>query len=378
MEKRYNFRIYPNGEQEAQIQKNFGCVRFVYNYFLNKRIEQYKAGGGIYSYYDASRDLTQLKKQEEYAWLKEADSHSLQNALKNMNYAFSEFFRRVREKSGAPGFPRYKTKRETRQSYTTQAQAGKEVISFEGNRKIRLPKIGLVDCRASRQIEGRILSASVSQAPSGKYFVSVCCTDIEPEPFPLTGEAVGLHFGIRTLAVTSDGENIENNRYLEKTQKKISRLQRSVSRKPKGSANREKARIALAKAYERVKDQRTDTLQKLTTQLVRDYDTICVRGEDLAKMVRARPYSYYLSDASWGELVRQLKYKCAWYGKTLIEVEPKFPSAQLCSSCGSRNAELANKPTQKWACAVCGATHERARNAAINTLNEGLRMAAAT
>ena len=376
MEKRFNYRIYPNKEQEIQIQKNFGCVRFVYNHFLNRRIEKYKAGEGIYSYYDACKDLTQLKKQEEYSWLQEANAQSLQNALKNMNYAYSEFFRRVRKKNGAPGFPRFKSKRETRQSYAIQAQLGRNTIYFEGNRKIRLPKLGLVDCRVSRPTEGRILSASILRVPSGKYFVSVCCTDVEHEPYPQTKAAIGLHFGVKTLAVTSEGKNIENNRFLEKTQKKISRLHRRMSRKPKGSANREKARIALAKAHERIKDQRTDTLQKLTTQLVQEYDTICVRDEELTKMIRERHFSYYLADASWGEFVRLLKYKCGWYGKMLVKVESKFPSVQLCSSCGNKNTELAKKQLQEWTCPKCEMKHGRAKNAAVNTLKEGLRISA--
>ncbi|MDR2571617.1 MAG: transposase, partial [Oscillospiraceae bacterium] len=255
MEKRFSYRIYPNKEQEIQIQKNFGCVRFVFNHYLSKRIEKYEAGEGIYGYYESSKDLTQLKKQDEYAWLREADAHSLQNALKNVNFAYSEFYRRIREKDGAPGFPRFKKKKETRQSYTCQAKIGREVIYFDGNKKIRLPKLGLVDCKVSRPIEGRIISASIIQVPSGKYFVSVCCTDIEPEQPVQTGKTIDLQH------VYSD------ERHLEKEQKKISRLHRRMSRKPKGSANYEKARVALAKAYEREKNKKTDKLQKLTTQL---------------------------------------------------------------------------------------------------------------
>ncbi|MDR1532380.1 MAG: transposase [Clostridiales bacterium] len=195
-----------------------------------------------------------------------------------------------------------------------------------------------------------------------------------PPPFERTGKEIGLRFGIRALAVNSDGRTFENNRYLAKSQKKISRLQRRVSRKPSGSANREKARTALAKAYEHVKNQKTDTLQKLTTHMVRDYDTVCVRNEELTKMIRRRPYAYLLSDAGWVEFTKLLRYKCGWYGKRYIEIDAKFPSVQLYSSCGSKNAALAeNKNIQEWACPKCGAKHERAKNAARNTLIEGLR-----
>lgn len=351
-------------------------MRFVYNYFLNKRIEKYKSSEGIYSYYDACKDLTALKKTEGYEWLKEADAHSLQNALKNMNYAYSEFFRRVRQKSGAPGFPKFKKKRENRQSYTSQAQTGRRVIAIE-ERKILLPKLGFVECRASRQIQGRILSASVFQVPSGKYYVSVCCTDYEPQPLPKTGEAVGIQFGIHTLATASDGKQYENNRYSEKSKKKLARLQRQLSRKSKDSKNREKARIKLAREYERISNQKTDLLQKLTTQLVRDYDVICIRDERLTDMMKNRLYAKYLSDAGWGEIVSQLTYKCGWYSKELVKISNWHPSAQLCSSCGYQNPEVSkkNRPGE-WDCPDCGTHHNREINAAANILAEGLRQLA--
>jgi len=376
MVKRFNYRIYPNKEQEEKIRKNFGCCRFVYNYFLNIRNEKYKEGNGIYSINEASKDLTQLKKQEEYAWLREADAHSLQLSLKNMDYAFSAFFRRVRKKSGAPGFPKFKSKK-GRQSFTSATLPGRDNIALSDG-KIKMPKLGYIKCSVSRPVDGRIISATLFRVPSGKYFVSVCCTDIEPVQFEKTGKNIGLHFGIKTLAVSSEGQAFENNRYLEKSQKKISRLARRVSRKPKDSANREKARIALAKAYEHAKNQKTDTLQKLTTQLVREYDTICVRDEELTRMIRKRPFSYLLSDAGWGELMQLLKYKCDWYGKRYIEIEANFPSVQLCGRCGEKNPAVSkNQKIQEWTCPKCGVKHERAKNAAINTLTEGVRIAAA-
>ena len=372
MEKRYKFRIYPTERQTEQIQQNFGCVRFVYNYFLNKRIEKYEAGEGIYSYYEACKDLTALKKMDEYRWLRQADSHSLQNALKNLNNAYAAFFRRVREKDGAPGFPRFKSKKATRQSYTTQAQTGRRVIDVL-DKAVLLPKLGWVKCSVSRKVEGRILSASVLQVPSGKYFVSICCTDFEPEQFPQTGASVGLHFGIRTLATTSEGVIIENYRHLEKAQKKISRLRRRLSRKTKDSHNREKARIKLARAHEKVSNQKTDIMQKVTTQIVSDYDIICVRGEQLIKMVQQQPFAYYLSDASWGGFSRMLEYKSRWYGKHFVKIAASYPSVQLCNVCGYKNSQLAKKRVHKWTCPNCGAMHERAKNAAVNTLAEGLR-----
>ena len=375
MEKRYRFRIYPTRAQEEQIQRNFGCVRFVYNYFLAKRMEKYDAGEGIYGYYDACKDLTALKRTPGYEWLKEADAHSLQNALKNMNFAYLEFYRRVRERSGAPGFPKFKSKKESRRSYTSQAQVGKRVIYIDVERnRIMLPKLGLVECRGLREVEGRILSASVAQVASGKYFVSVCCTEYEPEPLPATGKQIGLHLGIRSLAVGSNGETFDNERYRERAQKRLARLHRRLSRKPSGSANREKARLALANAYERITNQRSDKLHKLSAQLVRDYDVICVRADEISKMVKRAPFGYYLTDAAWGEFIRQLAYKSEWNGRKLVKVQPGFPSAQLCSACGYKNAEQANRSEREWECSKCGARHNRAVNAAINTLNEGMKI----
>ena len=215
--------------------------------------------------------------------------------------------------------------------------------------------------------------ASVLQVASGKYLVSICCTDVKPKQFPKTGVSVGLHFGIKILAMTSTGEVIENHRYLEKAQRKISRLQRQLSRKPRDSKNRKKARIKLARAYEKVSNRKMDTLQKTTTQLVRNYDVICVRNEELLKMIRERPYAYYLSDASWGEFSSQLEYKCRWYDKRFIKIETRYPSVQLCNVCGYKNSKLVNQKIHKWTCPKCETDHERAKNAAINTLAEGLR-----
>jgi putative transposase len=249
------------------------------------------------------------------------------------------------------------------------------VIYLAGG-NVRLPKLGLVKCRASRPHEGRILSATVFQVPSGKYFVSLCCTGAAALPFPRTGKAVGLHFGINDLAVTSDGQAFANGRHREKARKKLSRLARRLSRKARDGANREKARIALAKAHERVKNQKTDALQKLTTALVRGYDTICVRREPLDELMKARPYASRLADAGWGALVSLLKYKCAWHGRDLVEVASDCAGAQLCSACGHRAAGLAKGKTPEWACPSCGARRQRAQNAALDTLNEGLRTAA--
>ncbi|MCL1829654.1 MAG: transposase, partial [Oscillospiraceae bacterium] len=245
-------------------------------------------------------------------------------------------------------------------------------------RKIKLPKLGRVECRVSKQIEGRILSATVIRQPSGKYFVSVCCTEVDPAPPAKTGAAVGIRMGVRNLATLSDGRQFENIRAFEKSKRKTARLQREMSRKQKDSANREKAGIKLARAYEKVSDRRNDFLHKLTTRLVREYDIICIRDESLSETAKDPMYAKYVSDAGWGTFVRQLEYKCAWYGKELIKVSRWHPSTQLCGSCGHRAPEVSAKTSLKeWVCPACGARHDRAVNAAVNILKEGLAQKAA-
>lgn len=375
MVKRFNFRIYPNKIQEHQIQSNFGCVRFVYNYYLAKQIEAYHNNPDGKSYIDKNaccRDVTALKKVEGYTWLADADSNSLHDAISNLDFAYKTFFRNVKKNNVAPGFPKYKSKKDTRKSYKSKNNSDCSSVVL-GEKTIKLPKLGLVDCRVSKTVEGRILSATIIQNPSGKYSVSVCFTEVEQEQLPKTGAVIGLHMGVYNLATTSEGENIENYRFYEKSLKKISRLQRQVSRKPSGSNNREKARKKLACAYERYVNQKTDYLQKKTKQFVRDYDVICVRDENLQGMFRDKRFPRSLYVVGWGEFVRQLSYKCDWYGKTFIKIENSHPSTQICSSCGYHHKELVRKNLPKmWDCPKCGTPHNRNINAAKNILNAGV------
>ena len=369
MEKAYKFRMYPQKAQEEFIQRTFGCCRFTYNHFLSERIKLYQENKVTLNYRACSSLLTELK--NDLTWLREVDSIALQSSVRDLDTAYQNFFRRVKQGEN-PGFPRYKSKKNHRKSYKTK-RVGKNIEVFD--RHIKLPKLGLVECRVSRLVEGRILNATVSQTPSGKYFVSVCCTDVEIQKHIPTGKVLGIDVGLTDLAATSDDDVFQNHKYLRQSEKKLARAQRRLSRKSIGSKNREKARIKVSRIQEHIANQRNDSLHNLSTQLVRDYDTICIESLNVKGMVRNRRLAKSISDASWGEFTRQLQYKCEWHGKSLIKVDPFFPSSQLCSECGFQNAAVKDLSIRQWTCPQCSAEHNRDTNAAKNILTEGLRMA---
>jgi putative transposase len=371
MEKRFTYRIYPNKTQQKQIQKTFGCVRFVYNYYLNKRIEEYEQNNGCFNFYDCSKDLTQLKKENE--WLREPDKCALQNSLKDLDNAYKKFFKEH------AGYPKFKSKKNHRKTYRTNymktSNGGN--IKFLG-KHIQLPKLGYVKVKDKRIPKGRILNAAIIQNPSGKYYVSLCCTDIEREPLPKTNNAIGIDLGIKEFAITSDGVKYDNPKYLKQSLDKIAKLQRSLSRKSRGGKNWNKARIKVARQYEKITNQRKDFLQKLSTELIRENDVICIEDLQIKEMIQNNESDMRrnISDVSWYEFTRQLQYKADWYNRRVIKVDKYFASSQTCSCCGKKYPITKDLTVRKWKCPNCESELDRDVNAAINILNEGLKQIA--
>ncbi len=359
MLKAYKYTIYPTKEQESFFQQSFGCSRFIYNWGLSKKIEAYNKDKHTISCFNLINEMAKLKQTEDHKWLNDVYSQSLQMPLRNLDNAFTSFFKKNND------FPKFKTKHHSKKS--VQFPQGIKV-NFENN-TIFVPKVKTVKCILYRKFEGRIQTTTISQTSSGKYFASILVEDGKELPLKKKikpSKTTGVDLGIKHFAILSTSEKIDNPRYFEKQSKKIAQQQRQFSKKQKGGKRREKARIKLAKTYEKITNQRNDFLHKLSHKLVCENQTTALCFEDLniAGMMKNHHLAGAIGSASWSKFLQFVKYKCEWNGVNFIQIGRWDASSKTCT-CGFKNEKL-TLAQREWTCEKCGTTHDRDILAANN------------
>jgi putative transposase len=363
MLKAYKYRIYPNSAQKTLIDKTFGVCRFVYNLALETKIRAWESAKINLSSYDLSKQLTELRK--EVPWMQEADRNTVNTYLNNMDAAYAGFFK-------GRGYPKFK-KKTGRQTFV--CQKGGRKVDFNAS-TITVPKVKGIKAVLSRTFQGEIRSISVSRNSSGKYYASVlvdCVALCIAVKLPTNESTVGLDMGLKSFVVASDGRTFKPNRHLRNSLQRLKCLQARFAKKKKGGSNRKKFHRRVALLHDKINNQRADYIHKITTQLVRDNqsNTFVVENLNVGGMLKNRCLSLSISDAAFGEFFRQMSYKCAWYGKGLIQIGRFDPSSKTCSSCGHIKDDL-TLSDRDWTCKSCGIVHDRDLNAAINIKNFGL------
>jgi putative transposase len=364
----YRCRAYPDEAQQQVLARPFGCVRVVWNRTLAARLACYATDRKSASYAETDRALTAMKKDLSLAFLNEVSSVPLQQALRHQHQAFQAFFeRRARH-------PRFKSRRGGQSAHYTRS-----AFSMRGG-ALRLAKTDApLRCVWTwPDVDVTALDAAmviVSREPDGRWYVTFTIDAPAPPPLEEAGRAVGVDLGVKDLAVTSDGDRIANPRHLERRARNLARYQRRMARCRKGSVGRRKAAAKVARAHRKVRDARRDFLHRASTRLVREHDVIVTEDLNVSGMVRNRTLARAISDCGWGEFRRQLEYKCAWYGRSLIVIDRWFPSSKTCSACGHLLADL-SLSTRHWTCPSCRAQHDRDVNAAKNILAAGLAVSA--
>ena len=353
----YKYRIYPNSEQKVFFAKCFGCVRFFYNKSLDDMNEIYKSTGKF-------KNITPASYKEDYSFLKEVDSLALSNAQLNRNIAFKSFF------SHKTGFPKFKSKRND-QSYTTNNQGS---VKFSNNdRYISIPKCSRIRIKKHRDFYGGIKSITVSVTTDNKYYISLL-VESEIKPLKESNRSIGLDLGIKDLIVDSNGNKYKNHKYLTKSQNKLAKEQRKLSHMEKGSSNRNKQRIKVARIHRHINNQRNDYLHKLSKKIIDENQIICIEDLKVKDMMNDSKLARNISDVSWSRLVSMLIYKANWYGRKVIKIPFNYPSSQLCSICSYKNSITKDLRIRKWTCPECGTIHDRDINAAKNILSKGIEM----
>ncbi|WP_078557282.1 IS200/IS605 family element RNA-guided endonuclease TnpB [Bacillus alkalicellulosilyticus] len=379
VKKSFKFRIFPNPRQIELINKTIGCSRFVFNFFLSKQkekeaywyiVENMTQNGQLpsnnwksefFNKYDSIKAVRQLK--EHYAFLKEVDSISLQKSVENLADSYQRYYKKQNNA------PKFKSKKNKVHTYTTKQTNGNIAVH---EKYIKLPKLGLVRFAKSREVEGRIINATIRRKPSGRYFVAIV-TETEVMPLPKTNSSTGVDLGLKDFAILADGTKYKNNRYYKELEQKLVKAQQVLSRRVFGSSNWNKQRIKVARIHEKIENKRTDFLHKTSSDIIKNHDVIGIENLQVSNLMKNKKTAQAIADVSWHQFKVMLKYKAEWYGKAVVEVSKTFPSSQLCSSCGYKNKDVKDPGLREWTC-KCGAHHQRDRNAGLNLKNEAIRL----